>query len=206
MLRHCLIGLSCLALFVSLFGEEPASADDWISTTDQWSQLNAGSVLLLESSLQSGEKEANHAATAAILIDAPVEDVWAVLSDQDKAPDYMKTLLSSKLVEQNDSYSLLEQQVKVGFHKVKYIVKHMPEPPVAIRFERESGDLKEMGGFWRFFPVGEQPNTKTLLVYRLSLKPDFPIPPFIIKKSLTDNLPDTLNSVKSEVLRLQKDS
>ncbi len=200
------VGLFFLALTTLLSAEEQPSVEDWISTAQQWSQLGAGSVILLESSGGSDSKEANHAGMAAILIDAPVENVWNVVNDQDKAPGYIKTLLSSELVEKCDTYSLIEQEVKVGFHKVKYVVKHVPEQPIAIHFKRDSGDLKEMGGYWRFFPIGEGEETKTLLIYRLSLKPDFPIPPFLIKKSLSDNLPDTLYSVKGEVLRLQKDS
>lgn len=202
-MRFLLLNVLVLSSFTMLRGEEASYPQDWIKTPEQWTYLHAGEVILLESSGKAGAKDSNHAAMAAILIDASLEDVWSVVNDQDKAPGYIKTLISSKLVEDHETYSLLEQQVKVGFHKVTYIVKHMPEPQNAIHFQRESGDLKDMGGFWRFIPVVDEEETKTLLIYRLSLKPDFPIPPFLIKKSLTENLPDTLKSVKGEVLRLQ---
>lgn len=198
-----LLALSSLRADAS---DESRNPVDWIKTKAQWTALEAGEVIVLESTGQSDRADADHAAMAAILVAAPVEQVWDVVNDQDKAPDYIKTLLSSKLLEDHGSYSLLQQQVKVGFHKVKYIVKHMPSPPSVIHFARESGDLKAMDGFWRFLPVGEGPDAGTLLIYRLCLKPDFPVPAFLIRKSLSENLPDTLISVKNEVLRIQSES
>lgn len=203
-MRRLLIFTSLIA-FSALRADDPgesANPHDWIKTEAQWTALKAGEVIVLEATNQSGEKNADHAAMAAILVDAPVDQVWDVVNDQDKAPDYIKTLLSSKRLEEHEGYSLLQQQVKVGFHKVKYIVKHMPSPPSVIHFARQSGDLKSMSGFWRFLPLGDEPEAGTLLIYRLSLEPDFPVPAFLIRKSLSENLPDTLLSVKNEVIRL----
>ena len=201
-----LVSLVSLIFLSAAYPDESSTPDFWIKSPDQWASLKAGEVVIIESPDKSDSKDSDHAAMAAILIDSPVIPVWDIVNDQDKAPHYLKTLLSSELLEQHEGYSLIEQQVKVGFHKVKYVVKHMPTPPSVINFSRESGDLKEMAGFWRFIEVGEESEAKTLLIYRLSLKPDFPVPQFLIRKSLSENLPDTLISVRNEVLRARKDS
>ncbi|MDF2375962.1 MAG: SRPBCC family protein [Verrucomicrobiales bacterium] len=198
--------LITLVFLSAAMSDETSKPDHWIKTPAQWALLEAGDVIILESTGESETKGSNHAATAAILIDSPVIPVWDVVNDQEKAPNYMKTLRSSKLLEEHEGYSLIQQQVKIGFHKVNYVVKHVPTPPSVIHFSRERGDMKEMNGFWRFIEVGGGEESKTLLIYRLSLKPDFPVPAFLIRKSLSDNLPDTLTSVRDEVLRIRKDS
>ncbi|MDF1824353.1 MAG: SRPBCC family protein [Verrucomicrobiales bacterium] len=203
MFRYLLIGFSQVMFLISIHGENASPANDWISSPGQWKELYAGDAILLESSDPPHAKGSRYAATAAILIEASVEEVWNVINDQERAPGYLKSLLSSKSLEDHDTYSLLEQEVKVGFHKVKYVVRHMPEPQTSIHFQRVSGDLKEMAGFWRFISVKGSADTRTLLIYQLSLTPDFPVPPFLVKKSLTENLPDTLHAVNDEVLRLR---
>ncbi|MDF1658362.1 MAG: SRPBCC family protein [Verrucomicrobiales bacterium] len=194
-----------LLLFLSsAFPNDISSPEYWIKTHAHWTSLEEGEVVLLESPDESKPVKTDHAAIAAILIDSPVAQVWDIVNDQDKAPDYMKTLLSSELLEEHEGYSLIQQQVKVGFHQVEYVVRHMPTPTSVIEFERQSGDLKSMNGFWRFIEVGKEGSMQTLLIYRLSLQPDFPIPPFLIRKSLSDNLPDTLISIRDELIRNQE--
>ncbi len=182
--------------------QEPESTVDfWVKTAEQQTALKAGQVIILESIDNSEGGTPDHATTAAVLINAPLSAVWDVVSDQNEAPNYIKTLLSSKVVKEESDYSLIQQRVKVGFHKIDYMVKHIPAPPSIIRFERVSGDLKSMDGFWRFIPISGEAGEGTLLIYKLSLQPDFPVPAFLIRKSLTDNLPDTLISVRDQVIR-----
>ncbi|MEM6278236.1 MAG: SRPBCC family protein [Verrucomicrobiota bacterium] len=198
-----------LSFLLSIFALSLAPAEEtetdplenWIEIPDQWEALHRGDVVILDASAPGEEEKSDHSAMAAVLIEAPVLNVWAVLNDHNRSPDYIKTLLSSSLMEEKEDHALLEQKVKVGFHKVSYVVKHTPEPHSIIHFERVSGDMKSMDGFWRFFPVEGEESPSTLLIYRLSLKPDFPVPGFLIRKSLSDNLPDTLRSVRAEVYR-----
>ncbi|MEM1441247.1 MAG: SRPBCC family protein [Verrucomicrobiota bacterium] len=202
-LRHLTFAASVLLAILSAHAEEVDvdSVENWIKTQEQWDALQKGEVVILNAQAPGESGDSDHSAMAAILIKAPVLSVWEVLNDHDRSPDYIKSLLSSDLKEENEDHSLLQQKVKVGFHKVSYVVKHIPEPHSVIHFERVSGDMKAMDGFWRFFPVGDEESTATVLIYRLSLKPDFPVPAFLIRKSLSDNLPDTLTSVRTEVYR-----
>jgi len=190
-------------VLVPLSAAEDKSAEDWVSTPEQWKKLSKGEVLLLVS--QTDGKGAGHSATAAILVDAPRGKVWDVVYDSDAAAGFQDSLVSSQIVEETESYALVEQVVKVGFHKAKYVVRQKPDRPDAIVFERESGDMKEIDGFWRFFTVVTGDEEKTLAVYRLSLKPDIPLPGFLVRKSIATNIPDTLYSVRDEVIRRQSE-
>ncbi|MEM7602566.1 MAG: SRPBCC family protein [Verrucomicrobiota bacterium] len=160
--------------------EEALSPDYWITSAEQWGHLEAGEVVLLDASKESGGSGEGHAATAAILIHSPIEPVWNVVNDHDKAPEFIKSLIASKTIEKDTGYSILQQQVKVGFYRVNYMAELRLKPPDLIEFDQVSGDLKSMDGFWRFISVESETGSKTLLIYRLSLKPDFPVPPFLI--------------------------
>ncbi len=182
-----------------LAANEKSAPSEWITTDQQWAALRQGEVVLLDSN--AGGKERGHSATAAILVGAPPKEVWDVVFDGNTAADFQASLVTSTIVERSAEFTLVEQVVKVGLHKVKYVVRQAPAPPSLIDFSLESGELEKMDGFWRFLSVGDPADQKTLLVYRLSLEPLIPIPRFMIRKSITNNLPDTLRSVRDETIR-----
>ncbi|NNE92693.1 MAG: hypothetical protein HKN23_13685 [Verrucomicrobiales bacterium] len=186
-------------LFFSTQGNANDKVADWISTEAQWKHLTDGKVILLEKTEGKNGEKSSHGATAAIMVPAPVKEVWGVIDDKESAPDYIDSLVSAKVIEQTSKHSLIEQKVKVGFNKVKYVVKHVPEAPHSVNFSLHSGDVKDIRGFWKFIPVNDGKNT--LLIYSLSLKPGFPVPGFVIRDSLEESLPEALVAVKGEVAR-----
>ena len=191
--------LFCLPL--TLAAADSESASHWIKTEKQWSELQTGKVILLDSTLSAEEDVKSHSATAAIIVDAVPDVVRNVVEDGNKAAGFQESLVSSEILERSGDTTLVKQVAKVGFHKVSYIVCQTAENPSFMSFKLVEGDLKQMDGFWRFLPISSDSGTKTLLVYRLSLEPNIPIPGFMIRKSIANNLPNTLVSVKEETLR-----
>lgn len=167
---------------------------DYVTKESDWKKLRAGEVIILTSS----KKREEHGATSAILVDAPPKAVWAVIADKEGAPDYIDSLESAKVTKETKDHILIEQVMKLGpLPRVTYVVKHIPKPPHTVLFERDSGDLKEIDGFWKFLPVDQ--GKKCLLIYHLELKPGFLVPGFVIKRSLKKSLPDALRAVRDQV-------
>ncbi|MEM9017741.1 MAG: SRPBCC family protein [Verrucomicrobiota bacterium] len=198
--------LLSIALLTPAGAEETEgnSPDDWITDSSQWAQLKKGEVVLLDSHLEAdliAKGSTLHSATAAILVDASPTAVRSVIDDGDRAADFQNSLKSSRVVERTPEYTLLDQTVKIGFHSVSYIVRQIPTSPALIEFTQESGDLERMNGFWRFLDLSESGKEQTLLVYRLSLEPKVKVPPFLLRKSIERNLPETLRSVRVEVAK-----
>ena len=189
-----------------LFGNEADSARSWITGKEQWSELEAGRAILIDSSISSKENGDSHSATAALLVDAAPDVVRTVVEDGDKAAGFQEALVSSEIIDRTGSVTLVRQIAKVGLHKVGYVVRQTAENPQLMNFELVDGDLKSMSGFWRFLPVPSEEGTRTLLVYRLSLEPNAPIPGFLVRRSIAICLPQTLVAVRNETLRRAESS
>ncbi|MCB1062316.1 MAG: SRPBCC family protein [Verrucomicrobiae bacterium] len=192
------------ALFATSSPTIAKSPEETVGDKILWKELNDGKVVVLPLGLpllssEPGDDEDDfHAACAAIIIEAPVKAVWDVIADKEAAPDYIESLQSAKILEEHPDYVLIEQVMKLGpLPKVTYVVKHMPLPPHEVKFERHSGDLESIKGFWKFMPIGD--GSKCLVIYRLSLKPGFFVPNFVIKRSLKKSLPEALEAVRDQV-------
>lgn len=197
--------LLCVALLALhsgfALGEEAA---DYITSESDWKKLRDGEVILVEISAKilksERAKEDQHAAAAAILVEAPPTAVWKVIADKEAAPEYIESLESATIIEDNAEYQLIEQVMKLGpLPRVTYVVKHTPLPPHTVQFERHSGDLKSISGFWKMLPVDG--GKKCLVVYRLALKPGFLVPNFVMRNALKKSLPDALRAVRDRALQ-----
>ncbi len=200
-----LLAVSLSIIPLLLHPKEPDNAADWITASAQWSALQRGEVVLLDSDTDRSDSS-GYSATAAALVAAPPSEVRAVVEDGDAAADFQESLVASRIVKRTEESILVEQTVKVGLKKVTYLVRQYPRSSQLMDFELESGDLKEMSGFWRYLPVANGEKTGTLLVYRLSLKPLVPVPGFLIQKSIAKNLPNTLRAVRDETIRRAAES
>ncbi|MCB1092644.1 MAG: SRPBCC family protein [Verrucomicrobiae bacterium] len=184
------------------------SAEEYVNDAALWKQLLDGKVVLLSKVPEDdtdGKEEDQHSGTAATIIDAPIQAVWEVIDDKESAPDYIESLQSAKIIERTPEHILIEQVMKLGpLPTVTYVVKHVPSPPHLVTFERHSGDMQVIRGFWKLFTIDN--GAKTLVVYRLSLKPGFVVPNFVIRNSLKKSLPDALRAVSGQVKKRQEEA
>ena len=190
-------------LFASLsIVSAQSQATDWVPEASQWKKLNDEKVIILKNEMGKGGKDDDHAATVAVVVDFPMQAVWDVIADKKGAEDYVKNLQKVTVIEENDEYALIEQTIKIGaLKKVTYVIKNVDEAPHSMTFSRHSGDLKAIDGYWKLFPIDG--GNKTLVVYKLGLKPGFAVPNFMVKNSLKNSLPEALREVRQEVTRRQ---
>ncbi len=194
--------LSAIALSavwsVSFSAFAQPSARQLIPDDAKWKRLESGQTVMLKLE-NSGSDSSVPSDTAAILINAEPTKVWNVIDDKEAAADYIDGMLKSEIIGQDGSHELIEQTMKIGFKKLTFVVRHISHAPGVVNFQRESGDLKLMDGYWKFLPVDN--GRRCLVIYRLRLDPGLGIPKGIVKASLKTTLPNVLHSLKEEVAR-----
>lgn len=176
-----------------------------IADEARWVELQGGEPVLLTEASKTA-KGAKKRILAGIIIDAPVKAVWDVICDKEAAPGYIEDLKRSKIlekgVENGIGFHRVEQDMKMGLlGTFNYTVKHRHQPYDRIDFKRESGDLKDIEGYWEFVPL--KGGDKTLLIYQLHIDPGLLIPGPVIRNSLKKSLPDALIGIRNRVMELR---
>src|SRR5947209_5470033 len=83
-------------------------------------------------------------------IDAPLQEVWALVEDVEKAPDWQGGLKDLHALERDDQNraTLCESETDAKVRSVKSIVRFDYQPPKRLRWEQVKGELKSVDGTW----------------------------------------------------------
>jgi hypothetical protein len=137
-----------------------------------------------------------------LIVQAPVETAWDVLTDYAHITDFVPTLRRSVILDQRGSRVLLQQEAvgKALFFskKIRVLLSIQEEPRVRILFKDVSlQDFASYEGSWEI-----QDTTPTLhLIYRLECQRRFAVPNFIAKDVFRHNAERLLEDVRLEILR-----
>jgi hypothetical protein len=103
-------------------------------------------------------------------IDAPLEDVWAVVEDVLSAPDWQGGLVSMSALERDAGGrpTLVETENDIKVRHVKTQVRFSYEPPTRLEWSQEKGDLKSVEGSWALEDLGDG---RTRATYTLDSDP-----------------------------------
>jgi carbon monoxide dehydrogenase subunit G len=88
--------------------------------------------------------------TASAEIEAPIEQVWALVEDVLIAPDWQGGLEAITALEHDDEGrpTLVESVSDIKVRQVKTQVRFSYEPPARLSWVQEKGDLKSVEGSW----------------------------------------------------------
>jgi len=91
-----------------------------------------------------------------IEIEAPIERVWAIAADVERAPEWHGAMRTAEALERDEHGrpTLVETRQDAIVAKVTLFLRFSYEDRVAIDWERERGDLKSLVGGWRFQELG----------------------------------------------------
>lgn len=169
------------------------SASGW--DAEQQAELADGQVVVETLALKRGEPAR---VKAAIQIPADPETVWSVMVDCAAAPEYVPNMKSCKVLEKHDNYELIEHRVKISFllPGVTYVFRADYRPHAEIEFNRVSGGLRHLSGTWKLTTAG--PGV-TQVDYVVSLRPGFPVPRWLVRRSLKKDLPNVLRALRARV-------
>jgi uncharacterized protein YndB with AHSA1/START domain len=103
-------------------------------------------------------------------IDAPIEEVWALVEDVAAAPDWQGGLVAITPLERDAEGrpTLVESENDVKVRHVKTRVRFRYEPPARLSWTQEKGDLKSVEGSWTLEDLG---GGRTRATYALDSDP-----------------------------------
>lgn len=108
--------------------------------------------------------------TASAEIEAPLEQVWAVVEDVLTAPDWQGGLVAMSALERDGDGrpTLVETESDIKVKHVKTQVRFRYEPPTRLSWTQEKGDLKSVEGSWTLEDLG---GGRTRATYTLDSDP-----------------------------------
>jgi carbon monoxide dehydrogenase subunit G len=113
---------------------------------------------------------ANLGGEASTEIDAPIDEVWAVVEDVGSAPDWQEGLDAMEPLERDGEGRVLVAKSTTDA-KVKTVttrVRFEYDPPHRVTWRQEKGDLKSLVGSWELEDLG---GGRTRATYRLDGDP-----------------------------------
>jgi carbon monoxide dehydrogenase subunit G len=95
--------------------------------------------------------------TAETEINAPIEEVWALVEDVLIAPEWQGGLVSVSALERDGEGrpTLVESVSDIKVREVKTQVRFSYQPPTRLSWVQEKGDLKSVEGSWVLEDLGE---------------------------------------------------
>jgi ribosome-associated toxin RatA of RatAB toxin-antitoxin module len=103
-----------------------------------------------EQVLMTGEKGRY---TAKIMVNAPIETVWEVLTDYDNFKNFLPNFVSSQVLESNGDRKIYEQTNIIEFPLFRYTNRATIEVrqfyPKQVNFHIVAGNIKTMEGYWQ---------------------------------------------------------
>lgn len=103
-------------------------------------------------------------------IDAPLEDVWAIVEDVLTAPEWQGGLDAMSALEHDGEGrpTLVETENDIKVRRIKARVRFTYEGPTRLSWTQEQGDMKSVEGAWELEDLGEG---RTRATFRLDADP-----------------------------------
>jgi len=101
-------------------------------------------------------------------IDAPIDRVWGLVEDVEKAPDWQGGLKGMHAIERDaeDRATLCEAATDAKVRTIKSVVRFEYNGPTELRWTQEKGELKSVDGRWELEDLG---SARTRATYRLEV-------------------------------------
>ncbi len=89
-------------------------------------------------------------------ISAPLEEVWALVADVERAPEWQGGLKAIRALERDDQGRAVRCEVEsdAKVRTVKSVVRFTYDGPGRLSWTQEKGDLKSVDGSWRLEDLG----------------------------------------------------
>jgi uncharacterized membrane protein len=103
-------------------------------------------------------------------IEAPIERVFAIAADIDHAPEWQRSLTDVEVLARDGDgrASSVDTESDASVRTIHSRMTFAYEPPTAIDWEQERGDVKAVHGWWRLEDVGDG---RTRATYGLEVDP-----------------------------------
>jgi ribosome-associated toxin RatA of RatAB toxin-antitoxin module len=136
---------------------------------------------------------------ASVELDAPIDEVWAVVEDVASAPDWQAGLDDVKPLERDGQGRVLtaDSTTDAKVRRITTRVRFSYDPPRKVEWRQEKGDLKSLVGAWELEDLGDG---RTRATYRLDGDPGRVLG-MLIRGPVEDRLRELLVGGRPEELR-----
>ncbi|MGD1895429.1 MAG: SRPBCC family protein [Phormidesmis sp.] len=147
---------------------------------------------------------------ARVLIEAPTETAWDVLTDYDNFEQFLPNVEDSELLESNGDEQVFQQMnvisVVPGVLDIRSQVKisSVESSPERVDFNLVEGDLKLLQGVWSLVPVTGEDGSETdkvLITHQVDIDPGESSPRGLFFSTYRLVLEDSLVAAKAETER-----
>jgi len=163
-------------------------------------RLAAGEVLLQTAPEEGGGVTIE----LAVRIDADWQSIWEIVTACEISPEYVPHVRSCVAIDPESigepaiadgSAELFQQVVKPAFFlpKFDHVFRLEYFPPERIEVRHISGPLDRMEGRWRLIPAEDG---SQLVIQKLTVKPNFPVPRFFVRNTLERDMPPVLAEIR----------
>ena len=105
--------------------------------------------------------------SASTVIDAPIEEVYAVAADVASSPRWQPEIKRAEVLErEGEEQVLVETETDAKVRSLKSTLRFSYDPPNGLSWRQEEGDLKSVEGSWSFEEAGEG---KTRATYEMTV-------------------------------------
>lgn len=137
---------------------------------------------------------------AVIDIPAPLERVYAIVTDCPNAPKVFNGVTSCRIVSAEANGKADVREFLINWSRllptVRSVFRSQYDPPRGIVFNRTDGDLKQLKGEWRF---EARPNGMRLH-YAAAIAVGLPVPSALVRVALESDMPKTLKAIRAAAM------
>jgi uncharacterized protein YndB with AHSA1/START domain len=132
-------------------------------------------------------------------INAPIRQVWELVADVERAPQWQNGLKSLRTIaldrDARPIVCITENDAKV--RSIRSTIRFHYEPPTRLSWEQEDGDLKSVVGSWVLEDLGDR---RTRATYRVNVDLGFTLG-LVIRGPLVGMLRDQLAGARAGELK-----
>jgi ribosome-associated toxin RatA of RatAB toxin-antitoxin module len=133
----------------------------------------------------------SHKVMREVVIDAPIERFFALVMDLGSYPQFVPGVKACHPRPPTANGTVdAEYEVDVGVKTIRYVLRHVPTPPVSLTWSLVSGDwMKVLNGAWELADV----DGKTRARYSIEVQV---AKPALVPQSVVDKVSDELAKVQ----------
>jgi len=132
-------------------------------------------------------------ATRAVVINTPVEKVFAVIKDYERYPEFLPEVKSTRISNRQGDEVDVQYEVDV-LKKIRYTLRLKEEPPSRISWTFVEGELmRDNRGHWLLEDLG---GGKTRATYNIEMQLGPLVPKSIVNVLVDSSLPKMLEAFK----------
>lgn len=152
--------------------------------------LRAGGVVVEE--IRQGASDG--AVRISILIQAPAEHIWNVISQCSQAYRYLEGLQACEILVDEPERALTRHVLDTGVMapELDYTFETLRHPFHRMDVVLVAGNLRRMEGYWQFLPF----ESGVLLEHEILIRPKTPAPRWLVRKKLNKDLPKMMLCIR----------